>query len=454
MRTLTYFLLLFSLSALFGAEKMEVSNKLKSLWEDSAIKSRIERGIEENRKGDFELSFSSPVKNIKVELIRHEFVFGAPTMATAMPDKTGNIADKKWSAKMEQLVWGDLFNGATFSVLWKYYETEPDKFRFEKNSPFMRFRPPPVDTIEMCKRRDLTARLHCLSWFNKEWCVPSWVENSESAMAERSDKYFKKLCERFGDEVKYWNIANEYCRFYDGKVREYMHWDPCYKAFVEARKHLPESAIFTYNELTPAWKDAVQNREYAPTYLIVQNLLLRGCKVDELGLQLHIFSKKTWTDVLNGKEYTPKQLFRALDVYAKLNLPIQITEITIPGLPEGEVGEENQAFIAEKFYKLWFSHPNVQSITWWHTVDGTALTESVWKSGILTYDFRKKKSYEILHRLIKEEWKTTVFCPRETGRLTFRGFYGKYKVSYEQNGEKRETLVMLQKDSIRKLKID
>ena len=342
---------------------MEVSDKLKAAWDSPEIKGRIERGIEQNRKGDFKITFDKPVENLKVSLLRHEFVFGAPTMAiSATQDENGNI-DMQRVKNMKKLVWEELFNGATLSVLWKYYEPQPGIYRFEKNAPYMRFRPPPAFVLDEFKDLDLTYRAHCLTWFNKQWFFPEWVEKTAEDSAAASDIYIKKVCERFGTEIPYWNIANEFCTFYDSDVRKFMHKDAVYKAFIEARKHLPESAVFTYNELTDAWDDAYRNREYCPLYLLVQNLMLRGCKVDEIGLQLHIFSEKLWSDILNGKAFRPEFMLNVLDLYAELGLPLQITEITIPGLPEGPVGEENQAYIAEKFYRLWFSHPAVNSIT-------------------------------------------------------------------------------------------
>lgn len=362
---------------------MKVTDKLKAAWDSPEIKGRIERGIEQNRKGDFKITFDKPVENLKVSLLRHEFVFGAPTMAiSATQDENGNI-DMQRVKNMKKLVWEELFNGATLSVLWKYYEPQPGVYRFEKDAPYMRFRPSPAFVLDEFKDLDLTYRAHCLTWFNKQWFFPDWVERTAEDSAAASDIYIKKVCERFGTEIPYWNIANEFCTFYDSDVRKFMHKDAVYKSFIEARKHLPESAVFTYNELTDAWDDAYRNREYCPLYLLVQNLLLRGCKVDEIGLQLHVFSEKLWSDILNGKAFRPEFMLNVLDLYAELGLPLQITEITIPGLPEGPVGEENQAYIAEKFYRLWFSHHAVNSITWWHTVDGTSKAEGKWKSGIL-----------------------------------------------------------------------
>ena len=99
---------------------MKISDKLREAWDSPEIKESIERGIEQNRKGDFKITFDRPVENLKISMLRHEFVFGAPTMAiSATQDENGNI-DMQRVKNMKKLVWEELFNGATISMLWKY----------------------------------------------------------------------------------------------------------------------------------------------------------------------------------------------------------------------------------------------------------------------------------------------------------------------------------------------
>ena len=93
---------------------------------------------------------------------------------------------------MKKLVWEELFNGATLSILWKYYEPQPGIYRFEKNAPYMRFRPPPAFVLDEFKDLDLTYRAHCLTWFNKQWFFPEWVEKTAEDSAAASDIYIKK----------------------------------------------------------------------------------------------------------------------------------------------------------------------------------------------------------------------------------------------------------------------
>ena len=112
-------------------------------------------------------------------------------------------------------------------------------------------------------------------------------------------------------------------------------------------------------------------------------------------------------------------------------------------MKEGEIGEEKQAFILENFYTLWFSHPAVEAITYWHFVDGTAGTEDVYNSGFFRRDFTKKKAYDVLDNLVNKKWRTNLSFPEAASERHFRAFYGKYKVSFEHNGKRVEKFTIL-----------
>jgi hypothetical protein len=143
-----------------------------------------------------------------------------------------------------------------------------------------------------------------------------------------------------------------------------------------------------------------------------------------------------------------------LDTFARLNKPIHITELSFPCMNEGEVGEEKQAFILENFYKLWFSHPKVEAITYWHFVDGTAGVEDVFNSGFIRRDFSKKKSYYILENLIKKEWRTDLSFEGSASKRHFRCFYGKYKVSFTYKGKKIEKIIPLTKTVLKNVYVN
>ena len=78
--------------------------------------------------------------------------------------------------------------------------------------------------------------------------------------------------------------------------------------------------------------------------------------------------------------------------------------VTLPNTPEGE---RNQAIVVRNYYRLWFSHPSVNAITWWNLVEGTAVKgEDKWNAGLVRRDFTPKPAFIALDQLINHDWKT------------------------------------------------
>ena len=89
--------------------------------------------------------------------------------------------------------------------------------------------------------------------------------------------------------------------------------------------------------------------------------------------------------------------------------------------------EQYQAELTRDFYTLAFSHPLVESITWWTITD-----LDPWRgmpSGLLSADGKPKPVYYVLDKLINQEWNTS-----KKGKISdqapvhFRGFYGSYEL--------------------------
>lgn len=165
---------------------------------------------------------------------------------------------------------------------------------------------------------------------------------------------------------------------------------------------------------------------------------------------MHFFSEKTWQPVLTGQQFAPLDLFRVLDRYSDFGRPLAITEITIPTLPNSADGERDQAAVARNFYRLWFSHPQVNAITWWNLVDGTAAKgEDKMLAGLVRRDFSPKPSYTVLDQLINHDWKTQLTVTSgASGAAAFRGFHGEYTVTAQAGGKTvRKSLVLKKADA-------
>jgi len=74
---------------------------------------------------------------------------------------------------------------------------------------------------------------------------------------------------------------------------------------------------------------------------------------------------------LKSPNCDPRKLLETYEQLSRFDLPLYITEITIPSAGEG--GEALQAEVVRDHYRLWFSAPKMAGITWWNLGDGTAV---------------------------------------------------------------------------------
>ena len=126
--------------------------------------------------------------------------------------------------------------------------------------------------------------------------------------------------------------------------------------------------------------------------------------------------------------------WRGLDVQEKAWQYAMDNKLPIPLLEGSPELERYQAEMTRDFYTLAFSHPQVESITWWTITD-----LDPWRgmpSGLLNVDGEPKPVYHVLDELINQQWNTS-----EEGELSdqamveFRGFYGSYEVSVNIDGQ-------------------
>ena len=80
-------------------------------------------------------------------------------------------------------------------------------------------------------------------------------------------------------------------------------------------------------------------------------------------------------------------------------------------------------------------------ITWWNVVDNCGVKGEPTVSGLFTRDMKEKPAYYALDQLINHEWKTnTTVTADESGKVQFRGFKGKYRITYKDKRGKEQTM--------------
>lgn len=399
------------------------------LWKDPEIEQRIENGIRTNRMGYATFRFvdakGQPVSHVDVELNQtsHDFLFGSNLFYL------GGYPDAERNRKYET-AFVRLFNYATAPFYWSDLEPQPGRLRFEVDSPPIPRRPPPDLLIEFARAHGIQLKGHPLVWH--QW-VPKWLPEDKRVVERLLRKRMKEIAARYGASFYGWDVVNEPMERPASVTLpdDYVYW-----AMREACRLFPPESMLLLNEATTeSWNNF--RWENSPFYLMIQNLLLRNARIDAIGFQLHVFSEQRLAELKNGKAFRPADLFRVLDHYAKLSRPLHVTEITIPTLPAGAEGEQDQATVIRNLYRLWFSHEKVEAITYWNMVDGTAVEREIkLHAGLLREDLSPKPSYQELDRLINDQWRTRL--RRNTGgeaQLRIHGFYGMYRLTARSEGE-------------------
>lgn len=408
------------------------------LRENPEVEARIEHGTELNRKGQAHLILKhqdgSAVSKATVRFRQtgHEFKFGCNGFMYRQFD-TGR-KNEEYERKFKEL-----FNTVVVPFYWDGLEPEPGKERFAKDSPKF-FRRPAVDELlEWAESAHLTPKGHPLLW---QCNLPSWL-TADAGLKLKWEQRIRRIAERYGERIPLWDVVNEGLSLWRNDIRE-LPYRQVEFGFDLAKRYFPESAVLHYNDFN-CWEG--YNKEYTPLFMLVRHLLRSGRKVDGLGLQFHLMCA-AFPDMLKWSEYKLNALnqFRMLDLYAGLGIPINISEITLTA--HEMIGPDRfdfQAKMAERLYRLWFSHPALNGIVYWNLVDNTAqlpenpdepvYNENKAFGGLLNNDAKlsEKPVFSVLKHLIRDEWNTSGILEYDTekGMEYFRGFYGPYHLEIQ-----------------------
>ena len=477
----------------YGAENnTPMSEAYRKLW-NPEVQGRIDRDIELNRKADASLKLAGVPAGaeVKVEQLSHDFIFGAHIF------NFHQLGTPERNRKYEDL-YGTLFNSATIAFYWKKFEMEPGKPRFQeaewdteaywnnakepKSEPHWR-RPASDPVVAFCESKGIRMHGHNLTWGNRKWQHPDWlfeqfcpadekakinalgknglnkltpaqIEALAPAFTKEMNRLFEKrvaeVIEHYKGRLHSWDVVNESAvDFSKGlmipgdkickSTYGLMPGDYTYQTFQTAGRLFPKNVLLNIN-------DYLNNEAYASQ---VTNLLGRGCRIDIMGSQMHLFNPKQCLDIADGKAIeTPDIVWKRMETLGKVGLPIHVSEITITSPNNDERGQAVQAAITRNLYRLWFSIKPMMGITWWNVVDDCGAPGEPSVSGLFTRDMQPKPAYFAMNDLINKEWKTTTTVKAgEGGSVKFRGFKGKYRVTYtDASGMAKSAEFKLAKD--------
>ena len=468
------------------------------IW-NPKVQKQIDRDIEKNRKanGVLNLEEAAPGTEVEIKQVSHDFLFGASMF------NFNQLGTPAANQRYKEL-FGTLFNRATVPFYWEPFEMQPGRPRFReeywdteaywnkqtdpKHQPHWR-RPAPDPMIDYCESHGIPVHGHPLTWGRRRWHHPNWIvdqiltdeerQTLKQYVAEYADeknfrnedkmtpafnqatpqeleeklpelgpklqqlinKRITEIVKYYGDRISSWDVVNESAQdFAKGAMIPgsklcksnygFMPGDFTYESFQTAGSLISDNALMNINDY---WTGP----EYAAQ---VKDLLKRGCRIDVVGTQMHLFNPQQCLDIAAGKEsQTPSFVWKLMNNLSETGLPIHLSEITITSPGGGTKGEQIQAVIAQNLYRLWFSCKNMMGITWWNIVDDCGAPGEPSVSGLFHRDMSPKQSFYALDNLINHAWKTeTKVKAGKNGEVKFRGFRGQYEVTYtDKNGKER-----------------
>lgn len=403
--------------------------------QEALYKERIYPNIEKYRKGDFRLKFTDrdgkPLAAVTVEVQQetHDFKYGANIfMLDEFPTEEENAAYRD--------LFHRYFNLATVPFYWEGIEPQEGKPRYAVDSEKVYRRPAPDLCVDYCREHGILPKLHCL-FYDK--FIPNWLpKDNDAEMRRLYEKRFAEIGARYSDclyevevvnemlEEQYWKTQSVLCA-----DKDIVEW-----AFALARKHFPRSKLVFNEGCRVPFIAAADYRD--PYILMLDRALSHGASVDKIGIQNHIFCGATrpqeedLDDKLRWMD--PVKQIKAMDVLSSFGKPLEITEVTVPTVGTGDEAEALQAEILKNLYMLWFSIPQMETVVYWNTVEGTAWNapngswrENDCRGGLFRRDFTPKPAAKMLYHLFHEQWCTRLTVKTdENGCADLRGFYGDY----------------------------
>ena len=349
--------------------------------------------------------------DVAIEMVRHKFLFGCNAF---MLERCGtNSLDQRYAQRFSAL-----FNYATLPFYWNAYEPRPGRTEQARLTKMAGW----------CRAGGIRPKGHPLCWHES---APRWLEGKPTdeirrlqvARVEREVQAFKGL-------IDTWDVVNEVMSTprvdknnpVTRLCNERGPLDLIRTMFTASRGANPK-AMLILNDYDTSPACSAQTGKF----------LEAGIPIDVIGIQSHFHtgcarSEETWA---------------ACQRFAKLGRPLHFTETTIlsgrlktdndwnrtqSGWNTTAEGEQLQARQAVEFYRLLFSHPAVEALTWWDFSDLGAWMGA--PSGLVRKDMSPKPAYDALVKLVKGQWWTgpLKLTTDAAGEVSFHGYLGQYAI--------------------------
>lgn len=388
--------------------------------------------IEKHRKSEIEVSVinkkGNPIKNasVQINMTGHTFGFGSATNVFSMfGDERNNVSYRDTflayfnkTATEKGLRWENWFTRT---------DEEQEELQILMDSMFAWF-----------DAYNIPVRGHHLAWAklsaNKQ---PNHLLENKDNLKEEYLIFQDWQTQWVGDRVVEWDAVNHIVGDLVGPGRTYAHiygmeiWAEFIK---RARETAPEVEMWI-NEGAILPRDRRIN-----AYLDIVEMLIKNEAAPEgIGFMGH-FRESSLTP--------PDEVFRRLELFAKLIPSLQITELDV------EVGsdEQLQADYLRDILTVAYSHPAMKGIVLWGFWEGRHWRPdaALWRE-----DWSIKPAGQVWKDLVYDEWWSKVSMKTDAkGKAISNVFNGKYDIIVDYKGEQYIKKLTVENDFSVDIRVD
>ena len=358
--------------------------------------------IERIRKRDVQITVTdsngAPISNVCVQIkqVRHRFAFGSCVNYGSL---SGNSDYRDFF--LDHFEWAVCEN----EMKWGSNEGTRDSESYSQ-----------ADYIaNWCANNDITLRGHCILWEQNNSQMPGWVPSLDcdtypnpSKMLEEIDERINSIVNRYKGQIASWDVDNEMlsdntfgCLGEAGRAH-----------FFELANQIDPNCGMYMNEYSGNSFGGYDGDRYASR---AQGLINLGAPVEGLGIQAHVRSP-----------FEPERYYRnVLEELAVMELPIIATEFDSDASTEYQRAED-----VENFYRICFSHANVEGIIMWGFWE-----DSAWRwDGIVNSDWTLSEAGVRYEKLLNEWTTEESDFTDSSGSVSFSGFHGTYEITLTAAG--------------------
>ncbi len=384
----------------------------KGMEKDAEWRQKALKRIDKVRKTDFTIQFKingKPVSNadVKIELIKHDFDFGATISSKDVVNNT--LAYQKLK---------EYFNICVFENDLKIRQWQQPKRRQMT-----------LKAIDVLKNDGIKVKGHVLIWPGFRYMPKKIKKNQDNPELVKKVilNHVRSILRKTRGKIDIWDVVNE--AYTNQDLQSITGSEKIlYQGFRITKKTQPQAKRFI-NEYGIISRGGINKKKQEWYYKFIKRVDKRtGGLVDGIGIQSHI-----------GNDLTPpEKVLEILDYYAKLDKEIGISEFTLD-VKDPELREQ----YTRDFMIAAFSHPNVSQFIFWGMLKNTKE-----KVDLFNQDGTPGAMGRAYLYLVKNLWTTKIEDQTDRrGRVKFRGFNGVYKYEVKIKDKTYRGLLYLNKDN-------